>query len=576
MNKVTKPVFQKVKAKDLTGWLKEQEDLTRRNRGGGVFQGYETSSNTPMYVEGKVNNASGLGDVASVLANAPRTVAPVESVPVEDPNDQYANVDPAYEVRDTIEYLQNLDLNSLTPEQLENVKQTIKEVDQILGRQQTTFDESVNLQTPNTELQKQRQLETFTPPRPPVLDTTSLESNTPRLPPSMQGTGDADTMWNSGWNAGFNNPNSNYDGSDPNVKAGFLKGQQEYFARQESLGTQDLLSKSETQNNMADTLSGEVKPLETNWAEKEYENLKANDPQKLQKLASAGIRNKFDIIQQKQQGITPEQQAEQNSIDLPTVSKPPQPVSEKMGVGEGSGVRQILGNLASLIGDKAGIPEMGISEMIAGGKTKDYNKTYAAEPDVSLAELPQAGAGLDILKGQSNNLPIIDKTSTRPPIEGMNPMMAVGASPVGGLQSKAPGAPSATSINPAMIAPVQVQSGAQSRPTNMGQTMSNTVNQQQSSNNQSRPSSSQSNNNQSNNNNQNKSQSSYSAPKPAPTPTKSTYSAPKPVYNMPQPAPPKATPAPTPQRPSAPAPQPSKPSVVQQISSWISNLFKRK
>lgn len=41
--------------------------------------------------------------------------------------------------------------------------------------------------------------------------------------------------------------------------------------------------------------------------------------------------------------------------------------------------RQALGNATSYVGDKIGIPESGISEWIAGGPTKDYNKASAAE-----------------------------------------------------------------------------------------------------------------------------------------------------------------------------------------------------
>lgn len=44
-------------------------------------------------------------------------------------------------------------------------------------------------------------------------------------------------------------------------------------------------------------------------------------------------------------------------------------------------LRQTAGNAASWVGDKAGIPEMNLSERIAGGATKDYNKVMAAGDD---------------------------------------------------------------------------------------------------------------------------------------------------------------------------------------------------
>ena len=55
------------------------------------------------------------------------------------------------------------------------------------------------------------------------------------------GTGNADTVWNQGWNEGFNNPYksvSSYMGaSDQNWNAGYLAGQQEYFNRNKTTTT---------------------------------------------------------------------------------------------------------------------------------------------------------------------------------------------------------------------------------------------------------------------------------------------------------------------------------------------------
>jgi len=73
----------------------------------------------------------------------------------------------------------------------------------------------------------------------PTPNPPSNVSYTPQLTGgqiyNQGGTGNADTVWNQGWNEGFNNPTksvSSYFGSqDQNWNAGYLAGQQEYFKR---------------------------------------------------------------------------------------------------------------------------------------------------------------------------------------------------------------------------------------------------------------------------------------------------------------------------------------------------------
>lgn len=51
--------------KDVQAYLKQLEDLLKRNTGSGTFIGADTSSNTPMYLPGKVANPTGLSETPS-------------------------------------------------------------------------------------------------------------------------------------------------------------------------------------------------------------------------------------------------------------------------------------------------------------------------------------------------------------------------------------------------------------------------------------------------------------------------------------------------------------------------------
>ncbi len=64
----------------------------------------------------------------------------------------------------------------------------------------------------------------------PAPTTEQLQGNFGE-PVVVGGTGNADQLWNQGWNSGFNNPSTGYSGNDVNERAGYVTGQQEYWKR---------------------------------------------------------------------------------------------------------------------------------------------------------------------------------------------------------------------------------------------------------------------------------------------------------------------------------------------------------
>jgi len=73
--------------KDASAYLKQLEDLLKRNTGQGLFVGQDTSSNIPMYLPGKVVNPTGLSETPSTqtYGNGMQQPAPVQrQAPMQD------------------------------------------------------------------------------------------------------------------------------------------------------------------------------------------------------------------------------------------------------------------------------------------------------------------------------------------------------------------------------------------------------------------------------------------------------------------------------------------------------------
>ena len=70
----------------------------------------------------------------------------------------------------------------------------------------------------------------------PTGESASLKPKLPQVSgtQTQTGTGNADQMWNQGWNAGFNSRGTPYSGSDPNYRSGYGTGWGEYQRRNPS------------------------------------------------------------------------------------------------------------------------------------------------------------------------------------------------------------------------------------------------------------------------------------------------------------------------------------------------------
>lgn len=77
--------------KDAARYLADLEALLKRNTGQGTFVGQDTSSNTPMYLPGKVANPTGLNETPSTMmsGNGMTQPAPVDRPEVQEPAQEF-------------------------------------------------------------------------------------------------------------------------------------------------------------------------------------------------------------------------------------------------------------------------------------------------------------------------------------------------------------------------------------------------------------------------------------------------------------------------------------------------------
>lgn len=75
--------------KNMQQYLQELDALLKRNSGTGLFSAEDTSSNTPMYIPGKVNNPGGIESNASAISAQPtESVIPEFQPPEEEPQEE--------------------------------------------------------------------------------------------------------------------------------------------------------------------------------------------------------------------------------------------------------------------------------------------------------------------------------------------------------------------------------------------------------------------------------------------------------------------------------------------------------
>jgi hypothetical protein len=117
------PIQQK-QPRSYQEYLKELESLLKRNTGQGMFVGQDVSSNTPMYLPGRVSNPLGTSDSAfnASAYTPPQSLLPeevqFEQPPDEQPQEEYTSVN------DFIDFLgQTTGYSSPSQEQMEAISQ---------------------------------------------------------------------------------------------------------------------------------------------------------------------------------------------------------------------------------------------------------------------------------------------------------------------------------------------------------------------------------------------------------------------------------------------------------------------
>jgi len=96
-------------------FLKQYEELLKRNKGGSVLSGYDTSSQTPIYLGTSVADPTGLGSLNKVDFSNGVT-------------DDYSTIDPSF-----------VDITTLSPEELLQFYQNPK-IDEMRASQTTHFE----------------------------------------------------------------------------------------------------------------------------------------------------------------------------------------------------------------------------------------------------------------------------------------------------------------------------------------------------------------------------------------------------------------------------------------------------
>lgn len=358
-------------------FLKDYENLLKRNKGGGTFMGYDTSSQTPMYLGTSVSDPTGIGTINQT--NLDNSVT-----------DDYSTIDPSF-----------VDISTLTPDEL------------IQFYSNPQLDE-------NTKLIIEQLI-------PELSDTTQLDQNIDNL---NQSTNQYENI-----NQGINDINEQYT---PNSETNLLKRNysktnnptQQRYTGDAAITDQQIAQLPAEYQAVMRTTRDNARFLQD--APQELEIMrKANEAQMdKERMARQSVNQTLEKTYGEMTGQTPEQlqknvekSSEQSQWnDIPegfelnsegngivrkkesndigsAVNELLSFIGNKAGEGM-KNVRQGAGNAVSYLGDKAGLPEMNWSEKIAGGPTKDYNKSYAAEQDMS-----QAGSGLTKLRDDMSYSP---------------------------------------------------------------------------------------------------------------------------------------------------------------------------
>jgi hypothetical protein len=431
MANYTTPFKKVTPPRSAEDYLKELEQLMRLNRGGGLHVGYDTESNRPIYLPGKVSDPTGLTDYASnPLLNLPKV-----------PQSDYSFLND----------LLGVDVTDMTEEEIipiiegltENTQGLIDNLNQEIYKPASTEPPVEPSPTPSIQPKKSYPVASPTPSVRPI----------PRiLPPSAP--------------------------SQP-VQTEFNQTMQQTG---DMLRRVDELSNSVTPEAPQPTLSPKQFSEQLNIPAEHYiegvtakdvENINAlkNRPDYYQLLGKS-FREHTDEAKAKEMGITTDQLNDMNNMDLPTIYNPQTSNANSGKINPIKSARLALGNFVEGVGDAIpGFGEHNVSEWIAGGPTRHTGQARAAE-DINISEPDetnyQAGAGIETLQRglQPGNV----QQSTRPPVNSINPAAPVignfAGIPASAVQSAGKGV-NQTVNNPAQMTPINPVL-SQSMPKPMG------------------------------------------------------------------------------------------------------------
>lgn len=155
-------------------FLKDYENLLKRNRGGGSIVGYDTSSNTPMYLGTSVVDPMGLGQTVSTKTQDSNTSDVSQTVELFNQvlNSLTDNVDTndVIQVYDFLDNYFNNELPNLTEEQK---KQVLPVISNLLNR----TGEIINNRSSNADAYQQGMNNPYTPTLPQYANDSAAKEN---------------------------------------------------------------------------------------------------------------------------------------------------------------------------------------------------------------------------------------------------------------------------------------------------------------------------------------------------------------------------------------------------------------
>lgn len=503
-------------------FLEKYEELLKRNKGGRLLTGYETSSQNPIYIPGKVINPTGLGETAQQTAQRSANRLP-----------EYGEMP----VMDFLDIIKTLDLEKLTPEQMDELSNSIEEYGKDVVAETEAITGEIERPLPNPN---------FVAPTAPVMG-----------PPTP---------------TGILKRNRTPEERIPREPIGEMMGP----PSPETLNFQNYIKTNQSDiDRTANILDKPTRTLEEISAETEY--LKDNNPDEYAKRVGGSFGRGLDRMQMEKTGQTPEQLQEEISMKI-------EPGEGWEETGDGSfrrkqtGMRGEIGDALDVLATYLKLPETGLSEKIAGRPTKNTIQTKAIEPEVQ-----QAGSGLERLRDDMSYSP--SAMSGRPDFSSIGLKRSIGN--VAGVAGQSAVSPASSPISPSgqtMESVARVNEGGSPVVSNISANpmmQSIGVGTNQPAQVRTQPQSQPQQNNQNNNQQSQPRQSQPQQPSPQQSAPKvnTSYKAPTPISKVFAPSnigvgsntPAKVQPV------SQPAPKQNVvQTVAKAVSSFLSNLFRRK